>query len=232
MPEMATRYPCPVCLGVMMDTVRIGDGAALEIDHCARCGGVWFDAGEIERLRTFASAALWSRIARREADAVTPCHGCHAPLDRGAEKCAACGRKNVLDCPVCDRRMERRAVGGIHVDSCRRCKGVWLDHRELDTVWQAAAIATLPAAGDGLRTGGQRAAETAGDVALNVMWYAPDVAAHTVIGAAHAASHLPAVVAAAPEAAVHLAGAAGDAAGGIFEAIAAIFEAIFSGLDF
>ena len=41
MTERATRFPCPVCLSVMMDTVVIGEGeTALEIDHCTRCGGV------------------------------------------------------------------------------------------------------------------------------------------------------------------------------------------------
>ena len=228
MAELATRYPCPVCLGVVMETLRIGGEQPLEIDHCGRCGGAWFDAGEVERLRTFPSAALWSRIARRDAEAVTSCHACHAPLSRGLDECPACGWKNRLDCPVCDRPMERREVSGVTVDACRRCHGMWLDHHELDVVWTAALIATAPAAGERARS----VAAGAGEAALEMMWYAPGLTTHAAIGAAHAASHLPDVIAAAPEAAVHLAGAAGEAAGGIFEAIASIIAAIFEGLDF
>jgi Zn-finger nucleic acid-binding protein len=199
----------------------------LEIDHCGRCGGVWFDHGEVERLRSGPSAAFWATIARREAEAVTPCHNCHAPLSRELEKCPSCGRKNVIDCPVCDRLMQRQQVAGITLDVCRTCKGVWFDHAELDTIWKAQSL--LPQPGNGRMRG--TAADTAGDVALGMMWYAPDIPVHAAIGLGHAASAVPEVLGAAPEVAAHLAGAAGEAAGGIFEVIAGILEAIFGLFD-
>ncbi len=229
-PELATRYPCPVCLGVMLETLRIGAEPVLEIDHCGRCGGVWFDHGEADRLRTLPSAALWAKIARRDAAAVTPCHDCHAPLSRDLEACPSCGRKNLIDCPVCDRQMQRRQVAGITVDACGTCKGVWFDHAELDMIWNAQSLlADGGDAGRRMRLGG--AAEVAGDVAMNMMWYAPDVPVRAAIGVAHAASHVPDALAAAPEVAAHLASAAGDAAGGIFEVIAGILEWLFGLLD-
>jgi hypothetical protein len=212
----------------MLETLRVGAEPPLEIDHCGRCGGVWFDNDEADRLRAYPSAALWSRIARREGAAVTPCHDCHAPLSRELEACPSCGRKNLIDCPVCDRQMQRKQVAGITLDACGTCRGVWFDHAELDTIWKAQAI--LPQPGSGRMWRGS-AADTAGDVALGMMWYAPEVPVHAAIGLAHAASHVPDALAAAPEVAAHLAGAAGDAAGGIFEVIAGILEWLFGLFD-
>jgi Zn-finger nucleic acid-binding protein len=235
MPELGTRYPCPVCLGAKLNKVMVGVQAPVEIDHCRRCGGVWLEHGEIPRLRLNPPEALWSEIAQRKARAVTPCHGCHAPLDRTLEACPACGWKNVIDCPVCDQPMRREVMGGVQLDVCRRCKGVWFDHHELDAVWKAQAGMALRRheAGRVARTG-----EDAGDMLLAGLWYAPDLAFYAgygtveaASGLAHAAGHLPDLVAAAPETAVHLVSAAGDAAGAVFEVIVHILEAIFGLFD-
>lgn len=234
MPELATRYPCPVCLGVMMETVRIGGARApLEVDHCGRCGGVWFNAGEVERLRRQPAAALWARIGRQRPEPVTPCHDCHAPLSRQAGKCASCGRKNLIHCPVCDRLMQRYEVAGIHLDACRGCKGAWFDHAELNDIWKKhGARLAVPSRG---RSRAGDAAMGVGDGAVDTLLHAPDVAVHAAIETARAASHLPDVIGAAPEATVNLlsaaAEAAGEVAGGIFEIIVAILEAILSGID-
>lgn len=232
MPEPSALYPCPVCLGVMMERVRLGEGAdALEIDHCTRCGGVWFDAGEVERLRAFPSAELWARIGRQQEEYRPPCHLCHAPLSRHADRCQACGWKNLIDCPVCDQVMDRKDMVLVTLDVCRNCKGVWFDHFELDVLWETAAFAAA-SNGPGPRDGVANAATLAGDAAVDVMLYAPDVAGRAIAGAAHAASHLPEIVGAAPEAAVHLASAAGEAAGGVFDIIAGVLDALFDALDF
>ena len=49
-----TRWPCPVCLGVKMEKTVVGKGEggpdSLTLDHCARCGGMWFELGEVQRL--------------------------------------------------------------------------------------------------------------------------------------------------------------------------------------
>ena len=40
-----TKLPCPVCL-IMMDKAQVkGRGGVLTLDHCSRCGGVWFGRG-------------------------------------------------------------------------------------------------------------------------------------------------------------------------------------------
>ena len=102
--------------------------------------------------------------------------------------------------------------------------------------WLASRFLHPDANDPGPRGRGRTGADTAGDVALGVLWFAPDLLVHGAIGAAHTAAHLPGAVAglagAAPEAAANLAGAAGEAAGGIFESIAGIIAGIFEMLDF
>jgi len=237
MPEPGTRWSCPVCLGAKLNKVKVGVKARVEIDHCWRCGGVWLEHGEIPRLRLIPPAALWTAIARRTAQAVFPCHSCRARFDRNLDACPACGWKNVIDCPVCDQPMRREQVGGIHLDLCRGCKGVWFDHHELDEVWKTQAGLALERRRGTARLA--RVGEEAGDVLLTTLLYSPDLSVYGVYGAAraasglvHAAGHIPHLVAVAPEAAVHLVGAAGEAAGSVFEVIVHILEAIFGLFDF
>lgn len=234
MRDITPRLPCPVCLGVNMEKVVIGSSAPVEVDHCKRCGGVWLEYGEVRRLRDHPAAAFWNAVARRKSAALPPCHSCHAPLARDLAECPACGWKNVLDCPACDRPMQRESRDGLTLDVCRRCKGVWFDHHELDTIWSVQASLAMETRSG--RAGA--AAANAGDVLLDVMWYAPDLpvygaigAAHAVSGLAQAATHVPDLVAAAPEAAVGMVHVASEAAGGVFEVIASILEAIFGLFD-
>jgi len=224
MTERATRFPCPVCLSVMMDTVRIGEGeTTLEIDHCTRCGGVWFDAGEVERLREFPSAELWARIGRQQEEHLPPCHLCHAPLSRHEDRCAACGWKNLIDCPVCDSVMDRTDMVLVTLDVCRSCKGVWFDHFELDVLWETASFAAAsmgPGPGD-------EVAEMPGGAALDAVPFAAAAAGPALI----AADPVPGRVGEAPEAAVQLAHAAGEAAGAVFDIIAGILAALFERVE-
>lgn len=44
-------------------------------------------------------------------------------------------------CPACELPMVMLMVGGVEVDECRNCGGVWLDEHELDTL---ARLASLP----------------------------------------------------------------------------------------
>jgi len=87
MPELEIRYPCPVCLGVMMEKtpigrVAVGQRKTLLVDHCGRCGGVWFEAGEVQLLRDSDAKQLWEAIVPREETFRMQCHGCHAFIDR------------------------------------------------------------------------------------------------------------------------------------------------------
>ena len=45
---------------------------------------------------------------------------------------------SVLMCPVCQGAMREVAHQGVTIDTCTRCRGVWLDRGELEKI--AAAI--------------------------------------------------------------------------------------------
>ena len=67
MTELEARYPCPVCLGVQMvktpvRPTRRGQSGGVLLDHCERCGGVWFEAGEVQQMRQLRPELLWRAI--------------------------------------------------------------------------------------------------------------------------------------------------------------------------
>lgn len=234
--SMQTRHPCPVCLGVKLEnvTLPLADDAPvlarrehgdLVLDHCARCGGVWFEAGEVQRLRRVDASELWKRIVRREGVHTSICHSCRAPLSRSDEKCGVCDWRVELDCPVCERPMKISAQGDMRLDFCPHCRGVWFDHDELAGIWRMEVDAV---AHRGKRVLGA-AADGSGTL-LEVLMYDPfafyygaHVAAHAggaaVEGVVHAAGSV--------EVVGEVAGAAGEAAAGLFEAIVGIIGGIF-----
>lgn len=223
------RLPCPVCLGVQMEKVQIGSAtSALVIDHCTRCGGVWFEKGEAQQLTSHAPAELWKHIPPRESGPKPPCHGCGTPLDRDAEKCAVCGRKNELDCPACAKTMERRQYSGLTLDVCSRCKGVWFDHIELKQLWSITLV-------DANKRRFGRTADAAavgGDILLESLFWAPGLVIDTGVAAAHGIGHVAGAlgglsVDGAANAAIGAAEVVGGAAEGIFETIMGIIASIF-----
>jgi Zn-finger nucleic acid-binding protein len=230
-PVLEARLPCPVCLGVQMEKVQIAEaGRVLTLDHCTRCGGVWFEKGEAQQLARFSPSDLWRHIPPRQTAPSPPCHGCHAPLARDAERCGACGTKNELQCPMCERTMERRQHAGLTLDVCAACKGVWFDHAELRSVW-TLAIAELSRKRPGR---GAEALAVGGDVLLESLFWAPGLTLHAGAALAHgvgsAASALGSVsVDGAASAAMGAAEAVGGAAEGLFEMIMDIIGSIFDG---
>ena len=241
MPELEVRYPCPVCLGVTMDKTPVGQpavgqppagqGGTLLLDHCKRCGGVWFEAGEVQRLHGYRPELLWEAIAQRSEPFRMQCHGCQSFVERDATACAACGWRNVLDCPVCQRPMETATHRGVRLDACRSCKGVWFDHSELASVWllafavslrnhQNRSLAPDAMVGDGAL------------VVLDALTYSPELllGGARVVGhaAAMSADALGGALAHAPEAASVVVEAAGDAAAGVFAVVVEILGGLFS----
>ena len=63
------------------------------------------------------------------------CHGCGKPVPSPLGACAGCGAKclawtdavaHELRCPRCNGRLERVAIGQVHVEQCARCMGCFL----------------------------------------------------------------------------------------------------------
>ncbi len=219
---LETRLPCPVCLGVQMEKVQLhGPAGTLVLDHCPRCGGVWFERGEVQQLGRHAPSDLWRLIPPRKSTPKPPCHGCSTPLDRAADTCAACGRKNELACPVCDERLTRRTHGPLTLDVCGTCRGVWFDHAELKSLW-SLSLADVTSRGT---SGAMTAGAIAGDVLLETLFWAPGLVIHA--GAA-ATAGLGQLAGAASN--VSFDGAAevvGGAAEGVFASIVEIIQSFF-----
>ena len=220
MPKIEPRYPCPVCLGSHLEKTRIGGGDELELDHCRRCGGVWFELGEVQRLRQTRARKFWSRVSPRPSDARPLCHSCHVPVDRNAETCPSCGSRNTIDCPVCEQPLEAQTFQNIRLDVCKSCRGVWFDHAELAAIWKLS-LDTENARRT--RTGVVTTANTPSLLVVDALTFMPDVlflgaraAGYALSGAAEAAasSGVGEVVA--------------EAAGGVFEVIVEIIGGIFS----
>jgi len=196
---------------------RDGD---LVLDHCPRCGGVWFEAGEVQRLRGIDAGALWKEIVRREDVHAMRCHSCQGLVPRTEPACPACGWKVELACPECERPMRIQEKDGMRLDYCAHDKGVWFDHDELTAIWRMKADALVRRRGRG-------------DVdvpdGLELLLFDPFVLYYGVHAAAHVAGAAGQALASsgALEAAGGVAGAAGEVASSLFETIVEIIGGIF-----
>jgi Zn-finger nucleic acid-binding protein len=95
---------CPVC-SVPTYVVEYNE---IELDLCPDCGGIWFDAGELELL-----------LSQNESSTLVP---------------DAVSTEAVRECPLCRQDMEKMNIGpagGVHIDTCSRGCGLWFDNNEL-----------------------------------------------------------------------------------------------------
>ena len=145
----APRYPCPVCVGVRMEKLRPDREAELELDHCKRCGGIWFDHGEVDLLRRTSPKALAARVKLSDKAWVMQCHSCHVAMSRNVGTCPRCGWKNELLCPVCQKSLEPVLRDGLKLDVCRGCRGAWFDNVELAEIWNRSVTAVARRHGRG-----------------------------------------------------------------------------------
>ena len=87
------------------------------VDRCSRCNGIFFDRGELESIiklvRLFQSADL----GENDIDTIPKTEKQRAVL-----------------CPEDGDRMSERDIGGITIDLCGRCGGIWLDNGEIITL--------------------------------------------------------------------------------------------------
>jgi Zn-finger nucleic acid-binding protein len=228
MPELEARYPCPVCLGVRMEKSRVGSRGELVLDSCRRCGGIWFELGEVQRLKRLRPDALWDRVGLRDTRFVSQCHACHAPLDRNAIKCAVCDRSNTIACPVCDRTMDSQTEQGLRLDMCRSCKGVWFDHVELAAIWTLALERTAHLRTQSGRSGAALSGTETGAIVLaDALAYSPELVVYGARAAGYAVVVSGEALANAPEAAASLMGGVAEAAASVFEAVLGIIGDMF-----
>lgn len=107
---------CPACAGTLGPVDTQGHyGARMTVDSCTQCRGFWLKAIEPVGLGYDAVLAL-------EGDADF--------ADVSTRK-----RDDFRACPKCGTALEEIIGGalpeGLHVDSCRTCRGMWFDRGEL-----------------------------------------------------------------------------------------------------
>src|SRR4030042_3038898 len=99
---------CPVCQKVM----SIVEPRRIELDYCTQCGGVWFDASELD---------LFIKACGLQGADFSP----EALLKRPEVKETPHPRK----CPLCRQKLRDVTIGepAIIIDVCRRGQGIWFD---------------------------------------------------------------------------------------------------------
>src|SRR5262245_53752173 len=104
---------CPRCALPMLEvrvTPRQAD-AAVVIDVCDQCRGVWLDEGELDGL----CPSVADLPARRDEVVFLG--------ERGA---------GIAKCPRCENRPIEFAIVDVKIDFCDQCSGVWLDGPEAE----------------------------------------------------------------------------------------------------
>jgi Zn-finger nucleic acid-binding protein len=135
MPEKGKRLDCPVCAGEQMQKICPSEELDLFLDYCDRCGGMWFETGEVRQLRYCPPEALSGLISMKKQLYAVACPDCEHPMTRNAAKCSQCGRDNTINCPTCNSQLERVQGEQFTVDVCRDCRGAWFDNIDLSAVW-------------------------------------------------------------------------------------------------
>lgn len=102
------KRDCPRCFSRLNSQVLKKGMWSIEIDECKDCSGIYLDKGE-----------LMSLTGNRPLHHLTTKH---LGIDSGSE----------LLCPGCGSLMDDEHPGGVEIDVCLQCNGVWLDKKELD----------------------------------------------------------------------------------------------------
>ncbi len=124
----------------------------------------------------------------------------------------------------------------LRLDVCSPCSGVWFDHAELEALWTQAFDAALYKRHLPHSRATESVRHVASDVTLHMLFYAPDVVTHGVLGVAQIAdvsaaalSGLPDAAAATPEAAGLIAESAAEAAESVFDVLVNIITGALDG---
>jgi len=112
---------CVKCTSVL-DKSHI---SGIEVDLCPACGGLWLDAGEVERLGQSPRPAV--EDLRR---ALT-----------GGQQAGISETQTA--CPACPGALSQATLGQITIEYCNRCHGVFLDKGELDAALAAVKGSTV-----------------------------------------------------------------------------------------
>lgn len=146
--QLPTGTECPQC-NTKMRTFMVqsrNPNKNVELDRCHACGGVWFDAGELE---------LATGRSVKSTGKPTPtryCPRCLIPL------------------------LNAELGAGIAVESCRHCKGTYLDARDIAQCARQQAAKTPPSVSFACESCKQQKPFAGAEVTPNGTWCADCVA--------------------------------------------------------
>ena len=103
-------------------TLARAEVMGLELDKCHHCDGLWFDRGELERLRDAKVGDVEEALEKKY----------------GNPKVQPGAVTEHMRCPRCgDARLLRQTytyINPVSIDRCERCHGIWVDDGELDAI--------------------------------------------------------------------------------------------------
>jgi Zn-finger nucleic acid-binding protein len=112
---------CPKCDN---ELARVGM-EDIEVDQCPRCGGIWFDFGELKQVLPRDSAKrLLTRLKTGRKD------------DAKKGPCPRCGGKGPMI-------LVKHPKHDLHIDTCKVCYGQWLDGGELEILREKGVFETV-----------------------------------------------------------------------------------------
>jgi uncharacterized protein len=114
---------CPACFNALT-SLQVG---AVNVDVCRGCGGIWFDAFELQRVdEEHETAGDWLLEIEREQ---------RIQVDTQRKR----------ECPRCEGvKLKRRFYSPrrqVEIDECPGCGGYWLDAGELEKIREETEIA-------------------------------------------------------------------------------------------
>lgn len=115
---MTHKLRCPACRKIYLNP-KTDPETGLEIDVCPGCWGMWFDPNELGKF--FESPTLKEKFFLPE-EAM--------PLDAVGYTISSRARL----CPRCKQAMSEKEFGGVQIDICLDCQGIWLDEGELQRI--------------------------------------------------------------------------------------------------
>lgn len=95
------------------------DIGPVEVDECAKCGGIWFDRDELRRAKDATDADLqWMDFE----------------IWRHDDQFES--RESAHRCPSCDKPFVGIEYGktGVGIDYCTECRGTWLDRGKFESI--------------------------------------------------------------------------------------------------
>ena len=99
---------CPRCFSELIPEKFSKGLWKVEIDKCKSCSGIYLDKGELMTLTG------------------------NRPLHHLTTKHLGVDSDSEILCPGCGSLMDDEYPGGVEIDVCLQCNGVWLDKKELN----------------------------------------------------------------------------------------------------